>query len=95
MKPILKLLLEGNSLDTAQMAQVLNLSEADVTRQLEELKRERVLLGFSPVLNLAQEDSGIVRAVIELGRALGLTVVGALGSAVCFTSPGLAWHLRH
>ena len=66
MKPILKLLLEGGSLNTAQMAQVLNLSEAEVNRQLEELKQERVLLGFRPVLNLATEDSGLVRAVIEV-----------------------------
>ena len=38
MKPVLSLLLEGDSLDTAQMAQVLNLSEAEVNRQLAELK---------------------------------------------------------
>jgi DNA-binding Lrp family transcriptional regulator len=66
MKPIIKLLLEGGSLDTAQMAQVLNLSEAEVNRQMEELKSQQVLLGFRPVLNLAQEDSGVVRAVIEV-----------------------------
>jgi len=66
MKPIIKLLLEGGSLNTAQMAQVLNLSEADVNRQLDELKASRVLLGFRPVLNLAHEDSGVVRAVIEV-----------------------------
>src|SRR5271154_4628801 len=66
MKPIIKLLLEGGSLNTAQMAQVLNLSEADVNRQLDELKTQRVLLGFRPVLNLAHEDSGVVRAVIEV-----------------------------
>ena len=66
MKPIIKLLLEGGSLDTAQMAQVLNLSEADVNRQLDELRRQRVLLGYRPVLNLATEDSGAVRAVIEV-----------------------------
>ena len=66
MKPILKLLLEGGSLNTAQMAQVLNLSEAEVNRQIDELKQERVLLGFRPVLNLAEEDSGVVRAVIEV-----------------------------
>ena len=53
MKPIVKLLLEGGSLNTAQMAQVLNLSEAEVNRQLDELKAQRVLLGFRPVLNLA------------------------------------------
>jgi len=66
MKPIVKLLLEGGSLNTAQMAQVLKLSEADVNRQLDELKEQRVLLGFRPVLNLTREDSGVVRAVIEV-----------------------------
>ena len=66
MKPIVKLLLEGGSLNTAQMAQVLKLSEAEVNRQLDELKQQRVLLGFRPVMNLAHEDSGIVRAVIEV-----------------------------
>lgn len=66
MKPIIKLLLEGGSLTTPQLAQVLKLSEADVNRQLDELKQQRVLLGFRPVLNLAQEDSGVVRAVIEV-----------------------------
>ena len=66
MKPIVKLLLEGGSLNTAQLAQVLKLSEAEVNRQLEELKKEGVLLGVRPVLNLSQEDSGVVRAVIEV-----------------------------
>ena len=66
MKPIVKLLLEGGSLNTAQMAQVLNLPEAEVNRQLDALKQQRVLLGWSPVLNLADEDSGVVRAVIEV-----------------------------
>ena len=64
MKPIVKLLLEGGSLDTAQMAQVLKLSESEVNRQLDELKAQHILLGFRPVLNLAHEASGIVRAVI-------------------------------
>ncbi len=66
MKPIIKLMLEGNSLNTAQMAQLLQMSEADVERQLAELKQQGVLLGFRPVLNLAHEDAGIVRAVIEV-----------------------------
>jgi DNA-binding Lrp family transcriptional regulator len=64
--PLLKLLLEGGSLSTAQMAQVLNLSEADVNRELDQLKKDRVLLGWRPVLNLAEEDAGVVRAVIEV-----------------------------
>ena len=66
MKPIIKLLLEGGSLDTKQMSQLLNVSEADVNQQLAELKAQRILLGFRPVLNLADEESGVVRAVIEV-----------------------------
>jgi DNA-binding Lrp family transcriptional regulator len=66
MKPIIKLLLEGGGLSNAQMAQVLNLSEAEIVRQLDELRQQRVLLGYRPVLNLANEDAGAVRAVIEV-----------------------------
>jgi DNA-binding Lrp family transcriptional regulator len=66
MKPIIKLLLEGGGLSNAQMAQVLNLSEAEVNRQLDELRQQRILLGYRPVLNLATEDAGVVRAVIEV-----------------------------
>jgi DNA-binding Lrp family transcriptional regulator len=66
MNPVLKLLLEGGSLDTAQMAQVLNLSETEVTRQIAELKAQRLLLGWSPVLNLSGEEAGMVSAVIEV-----------------------------
>jgi DNA-binding Lrp family transcriptional regulator len=66
MSPLIKLLLEGGSLSTAQMAQVLNLSETEVNRQLDQLRKDRVLLGWRPVLNLADEEAGIVRAVIEV-----------------------------
>ena len=66
MNPVLKLLLEGGSLNTAQIAQVLKLSEVDVNRELDTLKRNGVLLGMRPILNLSQEDSGVVRAVIEV-----------------------------
>jgi DNA-binding Lrp family transcriptional regulator len=66
MNPLIKLLLEGGGLSTAQMAQVLNLSEAEVNRQLDQLKNDRLLLGWRPVLNLAQEEAGVVRAVIEV-----------------------------
>jgi DNA-binding Lrp family transcriptional regulator len=48
------------------MAQVLNLPEADVNQQLDQLRKERILLGWRPVLNLADEETGIVRAVIEV-----------------------------
>lgn len=66
MNPLVKLLLEGGSFDTSQLAQLLNLSEAEVNRQLDALKRSGVLLGVRPVLNLGGEDSGVVRAVIEV-----------------------------
>jgi DNA-binding Lrp family transcriptional regulator len=66
MNPLIKLLLEGGGLSTAQMAQVLNLTEAEVNRQLDQLKNDRLLLGWRPVLNLAQEEAGVVRAVIEV-----------------------------
>ena len=66
MSPLIKLLLERGSLSTAQMGQVLNLSEAEVNRQLEQLKKDRILLGWRPVLNLALEDANMVRAVIEV-----------------------------
>jgi DNA-binding Lrp family transcriptional regulator len=66
MNPVLKLLLEGASLSTAQMADVLKLTEVEVNRQLDQLKKDRILLGWRPVLNLSQEDTGAVRAVIEV-----------------------------
>jgi DNA-binding Lrp family transcriptional regulator len=66
MNPVLKLLLEGGGLSTAQMAQVLNLSETEITRHLDQLRQDRVLLGWSPVLNLTEEAAAAVRAVIEV-----------------------------
>ena len=66
MSPLIKLLLAGGKLSTSQMAQVLNLPETEVNRQLEQLRADRVLLGWRPVLNLADEETGVVRAVIEV-----------------------------
>jgi DNA-binding Lrp family transcriptional regulator len=66
MNPVVKLLLEGGGLSTAQMAQVLNLTETEVNRQLDQLKKDHVLLGWRPVLNLSEDDTTSVRAVIEV-----------------------------
>lgn len=66
MNPVLKLLLEGGRLTTAQMAQVAGLSEAEVARQLEELTKNRIFLGWRPVLDLSHSDITAVRAVIEV-----------------------------
>ncbi len=66
MSSVLQLLLEGERLSTAQMAQVLDLSEGDVTAELKRLEAEEILLGWRPVLNAERAQETIVRAVIEV-----------------------------
>jgi len=66
MNPVLKLLIEGGHLTTAQLAQVAGLSEAEVTRHLEQLKKDKIFLGWRPVLDLSRESAAAVRAVIEV-----------------------------
>ena len=66
MSSVLQLILEGERLNTAQMAQVLNLSEAEVAAELERLQAENILLGWRPVLNPERAQENVVRAVIEV-----------------------------
>lgn len=68
MNPVLKLLLDGVSLTTAQMAQVGGLTEAEVQQHLEQLKKDKIFLGWRPVLDLSREAAAAaaVRAVIEV-----------------------------
>ena len=68
MNPVLKLLIEGTSLTTAQMAQVAGLTEAEVNQHLEQLKKDKIFLGWRPVLDLSHEAAAAaaVRAVIEV-----------------------------
>ena len=67
MNPVLKLLLEGSQLTTAQIAQVAGLSEAEVNQHLEQLKKDKIFLGWRPVLDLSHEAAAAaVRAVIEV-----------------------------
>lgn len=66
MSPVLKLLLEGERLDTAQMAQVLGLCESEIESELTRLKGEGILLGWRPILNPERAQEGVVRAVIEV-----------------------------
>lgn len=66
MNPVLKLLMDNSHLSPAQMAKVLGTPEAEVNRQLDELKAQKVFLGWRPILNLAKEEAGVVRAVIEV-----------------------------
>jgi DNA-binding Lrp family transcriptional regulator len=66
MNPVLTLLIEGGHLTTAQMAQVAGLTEAEVQRQLDQLKQDGIFLGWRPVLDLSRENAAAVRAVIEV-----------------------------
>lgn len=68
MDPVLKLLLERGSLTTTQMAQVAGLTEAEVNQHLEQLKKDKIFLGWRPVLDLSREAAAgaAVRAVIEV-----------------------------
>ena len=66
MNPVLKLLIEGGHLTTAQMAQVAGLTEGEVNQHLEQLKQDKIFLGWRAVLDLSREASAAVRAVIEV-----------------------------
>jgi len=66
MSSVLQLLLEGERLDTAQMAQILGLSESEIETELTRLKAEEILLGWRPVLNPERAQENVVRAVIEV-----------------------------
>jgi DNA-binding Lrp family transcriptional regulator len=68
MNPVLKLLIDGGSLTTGQLAQVAGLTEAEVNQHLEQLRREGIFLGWRPVLDLSREAAAAlaVRAVIEV-----------------------------
>jgi DNA-binding Lrp family transcriptional regulator len=66
MNPVLKLMLEGEALSTAQMAEVLRLDTAQVEQELANLKAQGVLLGWRPVLNPDYLSENQVFAVIEV-----------------------------
>jgi DNA-binding Lrp family transcriptional regulator len=66
MEKVLQLLIEGESLNTRQMAVVLNYTEEQVDACLLELKKKNILLGWRPVFNPSAEMDEIVRAVIEV-----------------------------
>jgi DNA-binding Lrp family transcriptional regulator len=68
MNSVLKLLIDGGSLTTGQMATVAGLTEAEVNQHLEQLKQDKIFLGWRPVLDLSREAAAgaAVRAVIEI-----------------------------
>lgn len=68
MNSVLQLLMDGEALGTGQMARILNMTQEEIERELEELKRKKVLLGWRPVLHPEAKADGdeTVRAVIEV-----------------------------
>jgi len=66
MDPLLKLLHENAALKPAQLAAMLNTSEAEVSAKIKAYETDEVILGYRTVLNEEKLDRDIVRAVIEV-----------------------------
>ena len=66
MDPLLKLLHENAALKPAQLAAMLNTTEADVAAKIKLYEADHVILGYRAVLNEEKLDRDIVRAVIEV-----------------------------
>jgi DNA-binding Lrp family transcriptional regulator len=66
MDPLLKLLQENASLQPPQLAQMLNISEKEVSATVKRYEQDQIILGYRAVLN--EEKLGLehVRAVIEV-----------------------------
>jgi DNA-binding Lrp family transcriptional regulator len=66
MNDVLKLLLDGESLSTEQMAKILARPVAAIETELAKLKAENILLGWRPVLHPNAGTENQVRALIEV-----------------------------
>ena len=66
MDPLLKLLHENAALKPAQLAAMLNLSEAEVAEKIKTYEAGQVILGYRTVLNEEKLGVEMVRAVIEV-----------------------------
>ena len=66
MDPLLKLLHDNAALKPAQLAAMLNLSEADVVAKIKAYENDQIILGYRTVLNEEKLGREIVRAVIEV-----------------------------
>ena len=63
---LLELIKEGEPLDINQIAEILGATQAEIKTELERLKKEKILLGWRPILNPNHTEKGYVRAVIEV-----------------------------
>jgi DNA-binding Lrp family transcriptional regulator len=66
MDPLLKLLHENAASKPADLAAMLNMSEAAVTAKIKAYEAEHVILGYRTILNEEKLGRDIVRAVIEV-----------------------------
>src|SRR5215217_2843644 len=66
MDPLLKVLRENASLKSADLARLLNTTEADVAARIKNYEADQVILGYRTVLNEERLGLQIVRAVIEV-----------------------------
>jgi DNA-binding Lrp family transcriptional regulator len=66
MDPLLKVLRENASIKSAQLAQMLNISESEVSATIKRYEQDQIILGYRAILN--EEKLGLehVRAVIEV-----------------------------
>jgi DNA-binding Lrp family transcriptional regulator len=66
MDPLLKLLYDNAALKPAQLAVMLNSTEAEITSRIKAYESDHVILGYRTVLNEEKLDRDIVRALIEV-----------------------------
>jgi DNA-binding Lrp family transcriptional regulator len=66
MDALLKLLHENAALKPAQLAGMLNLTEAEVTAKIKAYEADQVILGYRTILNEEKLGVDTVRAVIEV-----------------------------
>ena len=66
MEPLLSLLRDNAALKPAQLATMLNLTEAEVTQKIKAYEDGEVILGYRTILNEEKLGVDLVRAVIEV-----------------------------
>ncbi len=66
MEQLLRLLHDNAALSPAQLAPMLNLSEAEVAARIRAYEKDEVILGYRTILNEEKLGVDIVRAVIEV-----------------------------
>lgn len=66
MDPLLQLLHDNAALKPAQLAAMLNLSEAEVTAKIKAYETDSIILGYRTILNEEKLGVDVVRAVIEV-----------------------------